>query len=132
MITVIDTNAAIAMALGRSNSNIVADALENSKWVVAPSIYLYEISNVMWKYFRLGSITQDILKDKVIECAGLIDEYIPASALYEEAFNLACQLDYTAYDTAYLVTCLRKRAKLLSFDKHMLIAAEKLHIQCHS
>ncbi len=130
MITVIDTNAAVEMALGLNRRQIVADMLVSSEWVVAPSIYLYEIANVLWKYHRLGAIPKATLGQRLTDCAGLVDEYLPAEELYAEAFTYACQLNHSAYDMAYLLACLRKKARLLSFDSRLLAAAATLKIEC--
>lgn len=131
MITVLDANAAVRFALGQTGHELVAENLKKAEWVVAPSLYLYEIANVMWKYYRMGKIAQDTLKDNTLNCAGLVDELIPAVDLYAECFDLACRLGHPAYDMAYLVTCRKKEAGLISFDRKMLDMAQKLHIVCY-
>ncbi len=131
MLVVLDASAAVRLALGQSNYKMVAETLKQADWVVAPSLYLYEIAYVMWKYCREGSISQEILGDKILSCAGLIDELIPAVDLYAECFELACRLGQSAYDMAYLASCLRKEAGLISFDRRMLERAEKLNIACY-
>ncbi len=131
MITVLDANAAVRFALGQTGHEMVAETLKNADWVVAPSLYLYEIANVMWKYNQAGTISQDTLKEKTLNCAALIDELIPAADLYAECFDLACRLGHPAYDMAYLVACRKKEAGLISFDRKMLDMALKLNIICH-
>ena len=131
MITVLDASAAVRLALGQADHEFVAEILTKADWVSAPSLYLYEISNVMWKYFQTGEISQDTLKDKLVSCSGLVDEIVPSSALFADCFNLACRLGHPAYDMAYLATCLRKEAGLLSFDRRLLEMAEVLNIECY-
>jgi len=130
MITVLDANAAVTLVLGQAKRDHAADILKKAGWVAAPSLYLYEIANTMWKYYQAGLIPQDILKEKVLDCTGLVDEFIKAEDLHEEAFNLACRLGHPAYDASYLAACLRKKAGLLSFDQRMLDTAIKLNIKC--
>ncbi len=131
MIVVLDASAAVRLTLGQSNYKMVAETLKQADWVVAPSLYLYEISNVMWKYSKVGTISQETLRDKMLSCTGLIDELIPAANLYAECFELACRLGQPAYDMAYLASCLRKEAGLISFDRRMLETAVKLNIACY-
>ncbi len=131
MITVLDASAAVRLALGQADHKFVAETLTKADWVATPSLYLYEVSNVMWKYFQTGQISQDILKDKLVSCSGLADEIVPSSVLFADCFDLACRLGHPAYDMAYLATCLRKKAGLLSFDRRMLEMAKELNIECY-
>ena len=131
MITVLDANAAVRFALGQTGREPVAEILKKADWVVAPSLYLYEIANVMWKYYQAGTLSQEALKEKTLNCAGLIDELFPAADLYAECFDLACRLSHPAYDMAYLALCQKKEAGLISFDRKMLDMAQKLNIVCY-
>ncbi len=131
MITVLDANAAIRLSLGQAGHEPVAEILKKADWVVAPSLYLYEIANVMWKYYQGGTLSQEALKQKTLSCAGLIDELLSAADLYAECFDLACRLGHPAYDMAYLATCRKKEAGLISFDRKMLDMAQKLNIVCY-
>ncbi len=129
MITVIDTNAAVEFALGRPENKPVALALKSSEWVVAPSLYLYEIANVFWKYHRTGLMDKELMSKKTVQCTMLIDEYLSARELYEEALDLSCQIDHPVYDAVYLAACLKKKASLLTLDRRLRTAAEKLKIK---
>ncbi len=131
MIAVLDANAAVRLALGQDNHEIASKTLKEAEWVVAPSIYIYEISNAMWKYHQAELISKTTLKEKVLNCAELIDEMIPANELYIECYEMACRWGHPAYDMAYLAVCLRKEAGLISFDKKILQVAEKLNIECY-
>ena len=131
MITVLDANAAIRFSLGQTGHEPVAEILKKADWVVAPSLYLYEIANVMWKYYQEGTLPQEALKRKTLNCAGLIDELLPTAELYAECFDLACRLGHPAYDMAYLATCRKKEAGLISYDRKMLGLVQKLNIICY-
>ncbi len=131
MIIVLDANAAIRFSLGQTGHEQVAEVLKKADWVVAPSLYFYEIANVMWKYYQAGTLSQEALKEKTMNCAGLIDELLPAAVLYTECFDLACRLSHPAYDMAYLAACQKKEAGLISFDRKMLEMAQKLSIVCY-
>jgi predicted nucleic acid-binding protein len=132
MITVLDASAAVRLALGQADHKLVAEVLKRADWVAAPSLYLYEASNAMWKYFQTGEISQDALKEKLVNCAGLVDEIVPSADLFVDCFELACRLGHPAYDMAYLATCLRKKAGLVTFDRRLLEIAKELNIECYS
>jgi len=128
MITIIDANAALELALGKPKKVKVAEVLQASNWIAAPSLYLYEVANVMWKYYRSGSLEEPAVINIISDCGDLVNEYIPASALFKEAATLACKINHSAYDTAYLTACQLKDAGLLSFDIRLTAAAEELGI----
>jgi predicted nucleic acid-binding protein len=86
----------------------------------------------MWKYYQTGEISQDTLKDRLVSCSGLVDEIVPSTVLFTDCFNLSCRLGQPVYDMAYLATCLRKEAGLLSFDRRLLEMAVVLKIECYN
>lgn len=130
MITVLDASAAIKLALGQNERETVAAVLKESDWVIVPSLYLYEVSNTLWKYYRGGYLELDNLKVVNVNCIRLTDEIVAADEIYEGAFNLACKMNSSAYDMAYLEVCLRKKAGLLTFDKRLKASAKDLDIEC--
>ena len=129
MITVVDASAAVEFALGRPESEPIAHNLKTSEWVVAPSLYLYEIANVMWKYYRAGLVDYELMAKKANGCTMLIDEYLPALRLYEEALDLSCRIDHPVYDAVYLIACFKKKANLLTVDRRLRTATEALKIK---
>ena len=130
MITVLDASAAIKLALGQKEQETIAAVLKESDWVIVPSLYLYEVSNTLWKYYKSGYLELDNLKEVNINCIRLTDEIVAANEIYEGAFNLACKMNSSAYDMAYLEVCLRKKAGLLTFDKRLKDSAKDLDIEC--
>ncbi len=131
MITVIDANAAVELALGRAKSQEIANILKESAWIAAPSLYLYEVANVLWKYYRQGLLAYKFLLERNLDCKNLVNEFIPACELHAEAFNLACQLNSSAYDASYLAACLKKNAAgLLSLDRRLVELAKMKKVKC--
>ncbi len=130
MITVLDASAAIKLALGQKEQETIAAVLKESDWVIVPSLYLYEVSNTLWKYYKSGYLELDNLKEVNVNCIRLTDEIVAANEIYEGAFNLACKMNSSAYDMAYLEVCLRKKAGLLTFDKRLKDSAKDLDIEC--
>ncbi len=127
---VIDSSAAIELALARPNSKSIADTLKKAKVILAPSLYLYEIANVMWKYRCFEPFSADLARQILINCSELVNEFIPASSLFEEANELACKINHPIYDASYLLVCMRRQADLVTGDQCLKKAAEKLGIVC--
>lgn len=57
----------------------------------------------------------------------IIDQSTTSRAMHS-VFTLAGQTDLTIYDAAYLELALRERIPLLTLDKGLIKAAEKLNI----
>ncbi|MDN5313303.1 MAG: hypothetical protein PWQ68_2277, partial [Thermoanaerobacteraceae bacterium] len=49
-IVTIDVSAAVEVVMGRPKQQQIIDILEKAEWIIAPSLYIFEASNVMWKY----------------------------------------------------------------------------------
>ncbi len=59
MIAVLDTSAAIDLILHPSDNNTESKILTDAKWVLAPTLYVSEVSNVFWKYHNFQNLLQD-------------------------------------------------------------------------
>ena len=102
MTLVLDASAAVELVMARPGRSSIAAFLQNNEWVIAPSLYLYEVTNAMWKYHRLRKLELKYLQEKLRQAIALVDEIIPAGDLCPEALRLSCQIGQTAYDAAYL------------------------------
>jgi len=131
MIVVIDSSAALELALGRAGNKKVAAVLKDARLIAAPSLYLYEIANAMWKYYNFESLSMDVVKKTLTDCGSLVTEFIPASLLFQEACAIACEIKHPVYDAAYLVACNQKKAVLLTLDQRLKKAARDLGIVCY-
>jgi len=65
MIITIDVSAAIEVVMGRPKQKKIIDILEKAEWIIAPSLYIYEASNVMWKYNILQKYPVEDLLHKI-------------------------------------------------------------------
>ena len=128
MIVTIDVSAAVEVVMGRPKQQSIISVLEKAEWTIAPSLYIYETANVMWKYNKIQNYTVTELLHKTRQTFDLVDQFIKAEDLYEEAMPLACKLNHPAYDTMYLIACRRKNATLLSLDSILIDAAHKIDI----
>ncbi|MDI3481653.1 MAG: hypothetical protein PWQ97_1308 [Tepidanaerobacteraceae bacterium] len=128
MIAAIDVSAAIEVVMGRPKQKKIINILEKAEWVIAPSLYIYEASNVMWKYHLIQNYPVDELLHKIRHLIEMVDQFIKAEDLYEEAIPLACKLKHPAYDVMYLVVSRRKNATLVTLDSKLIDAAKMLDI----
>lgn len=129
MIVTLDVCAAVELVLGRPRRAAVAAALEKADWVIAPALYVYEAANTLWKYHRMGGLPQAELGHAFQHLLELVDEFLEAERLAEEAMALACELNHPVYDAIYLAACQKWHAALLTLDAKLASTAARIGIQ---
>ena len=125
MIAVLDASAAIELVFRRSLHGRIEAEMESADAVIAPELYVSEVSNAFWKYSRLikdASLLDVRLLDAAID---LVDDYVPTRELYREAYAFSCQWKHPVYDSMYVVLARRNDAILVSIDKRMRELAGK-------
>jgi predicted nucleic acid-binding protein len=128
MTLVLDASAALALVVARPEHLSIAAILQHPDWVLAPSLFVYEVANILSKYHRLLRIKWKDLQDRYRLAIALADELIPAANLHLEALRLACQLGFPADDAFYLAAARRRKAAILTVDRRLIGAAERLGI----
>ncbi|MFW6308638.1 MAG: type II toxin-antitoxin system VapC family toxin [bacterium] len=128
MIITLDVSAAVEFIMGRKNQLFIKSKLEKADWIIAPTLFIYEASNVMWKYHSIKNYPQDKLLRKLRQILNIIDQFVEPKNIYEEAISVSFKINHPVYDAMYLVTSRRKNAKLLTMDNRLIKAASKLEI----
>ena len=125
MIVVLDASAAVELVLQREHSVQIGEKIIGADWVIAPNLYISEITNVFWKYQKLVDYPYDECEKNIDQSVALPDEFMAEIDLYREAFNLGCKLGHSVYDMMYLVLARRHSAILLTVDKKLVASATK-------
>jgi predicted nucleic acid-binding protein len=129
MILVLDTSAGVAISLRRSDSMPFHDIITRADYVIAPDIYIAEVTNVFWKYHQYHHLDRDICNVSIDLAKQLVDSFIDSEILYKEAFSFSCQNNHPVYDSLFLILARRENAKLLTLDKKMKTIASRHSIQ---
>ncbi|MCU7837610.1 MAG: type II toxin-antitoxin system VapC family toxin [gamma proteobacterium symbiont of Taylorina sp.] len=129
MIVVLDTSVAIEVTLQRDKEGALVKIIQESDWLIAPSLFVSEVSNVFWKYHQFSQYSLADCEKNIEQALALPDDYINDIELYREAFNLSCMLEHPVYDMLYLVLARRNNATLLSLDKKLNRAAHKTNVK---
>lgn len=119
MIVVLDASAAISIALQQDVSEPVMEYIKNANWVIAPDLFVSEVTNVFWKYHHFESLPLEISEIGLDNAISLVDDFISSQELYREAFSLACQTNHPVYDMMYLVCARRHNGIFLSLDTRL-------------
>jgi len=59
MIEVIDVSAAIEIMFLKEKSTKFISEFRKGNWIIAPDLYVAELSNVIWKYHKAKVISHD-------------------------------------------------------------------------
>ncbi len=125
MIAVLDASAAINIIFQRTAFKPLLDYLKGADWVIAPDIFVSEVTNVFWKYHQFEDLPLKLCEKSLNKTIGLIDDFINAGDLYQEAFSFSCQVNHPVYDSMYLICARRYNGIFLSVDKKLNKLAQK-------
>lgn len=127
MIAILDASAAIEVVLHRPKADTIAGVLRSADLTVAPDLYVSEITNAIWKYVRAGG-NPDEYAGILLDAVQIVDDLIPSTELFREAFDLSTQHLHPVYDSMYLVAAIRNQASLLTLDKRLRTVATELGV----
>ncbi len=125
MIIVLDTCAAAEIVLKREHANTFGQLVSNADWVVAPDVFISEITNVFWKYYQFGGIPLETCESCIEDSLGVVDSIMDSKDLYREAFAFSCTANHPIYDTLFLILARRLNGNLLTLDKKLSKLAAK-------
>ena len=129
MIIILDTSAAIDILLGKGNFENYQNLIEKADTVIAPEIYISEITNVAWKYNKIADFTHEESLSLAEDGINLIDQFVAVKGLWKESLREAINNDHPVYDCLYVVCARRNDGILLSRDKKLKKICEELRIQ---
>ena len=132
MIITLDVSAGIEFIMGRKNQLFIKSKLVKADWIIAPTLFISEASNVMWKYYFLKNYPENKLMKRLRQLMDIIDQFVETKDIYEEAVLVSFKINHPVYDAMYLVTTRRKNAKLLTMDNRLIKAANKIEIPVYN
>lgn len=130
MIVVVDSSAAVSVALQRVEAGAFSRYLSEAEAVYAPELLIAEVANVFWKYYRLEDMPMTVCEAACRHALELVDDFISLRELALEAFALACQTQEPVYDMLFLVLARRENATLLTLDKKLAKLSNKQGVKC--
>jgi predicted nucleic acid-binding protein len=128
MIAVLDASAAMHIILKKEKAKHFLKYYEKSDWVIAPELFIPEITNILWKYHRANIFTHEECQQLVSDGLSLVDAFFESKDLWAEALGESIKYNHSAYDLFYLVLARRNDATLLSNDQALIKLCHKLKI----
>jgi len=126
---VVDASAAVGLVLALPGTGIFTPLLEQAALVTAPDLYIAEVGNVLWKYRKTELLPMERCELLLEHAISLPDRIETSSALYQEAFALACRHLHPVYDAIYLILTRRTNATILTMDRRLAMLAGQLEIK---
>lgn len=116
MTAVLDVSAAIEILLKKDKKELFDSHYQSASWVIAPDLYVSELSNVLWKYYKAKVISHEECLQYVEDGISFIDDFIDARELWKEALGEGIKSNHSIYDMFYFVLTRRNDGKLITND----------------
>lgn len=129
MIIVVDVSAAIEIIFQREKVNRFKSIYNQGSWIIAPDLFIAEITNVLWKYYRAGLISHMDCLQYVQDGIDMIDDFIKTRELWKESLAEGIKNNHSIYDMYYAVLARRNDATLITNDGALARVCEKLSIE---
>jgi predicted nucleic acid-binding protein len=124
----LDASAALRVVLDASRQSATIELLTAADAVYAPSLFVAETANALWKYAGAVHVTEEDALRLHRDAIALVDRYLDDAELFPEALTVAARLRHPVYDALYLVAARRTGSALLTFDKKLATLAQRLDI----
>lgn len=124
MTTVVDASVVLKWIVQEPDSGAALKYLAASD-LEAPSIWLAETANALWRYVTLGQLRRDEAESRLAALRIAPITTIPLEQDVEGALALANALGHPVYDCLYLALAIRKSGKVVTADKRLLALTGK-------
>jgi predicted nucleic acid-binding protein len=128
MTNVLDVSAAIEIILLKDKSSKFIDEYNKGNWIIAPDLYVSELSNVLWKYYKAKTITHEECIQYVDDGINMIDSFFDAKEYWKEALAEGIKNNHSIYDMYYAILARRNDAQLITNDKQLAEISKKMKI----
>ena len=100
-----------------------ADALLDDE-LLAPSLWLTEAANALWKRTQRGEIGANESRALLAELYSAPVTTVPVEADIVSALEIANRLRHPVYDCLYLALAVREQAQLVTADRRFVAAVQ--------
>ncbi len=132
MIAVLDTSAALRIALNPGQSELLSRLASAAEATLAPQLMVAEATNALWKYVRAGVLVPAEAHRGLEACLELVDQLSELEPLAAEALDLALLAQRPVYDMYFVVLARRHSATLLTADESLQALARSMGIRTAS
>ena len=126
MDVVIDTSALIAVIVGEPERDRIVE-LTTGNTLIGPGSIPWEIGNAFSAMFKQNRLTLDEAQRGLVIFDGIPLRYTKPDFI--NALKISKKANMYAYDAYFLDCAIRHKAPLLTLDRKLKIAAQKLNLE---
>jgi predicted nucleic acid-binding protein len=129
MMAVLDVSGAVEIILKRGKFYTFKNVLENADIVIAPDLFVSELTNTLWKYHKSKIFDENECIKYIEDGIDLADTFIETKYFWREAFTEGIRNNHSVYDMYYAVIARRNNGVLITNDDGLSKICEKLLIR---
>jgi len=122
---VIDVSGITEILFRKEKMEEYINIINESETVIAPNLYIPELTNTLWKYVKKNIYTEEESALYVKDGISYIDHFIDSKTLWQEAFSEGIKINHSIYDMFYMICARRESAILLTCDMELIEICQK-------
>lgn len=122
--TIVDASVAVKWVCEEEGSDRAAFLLEGHL-LAAPSFWLVEVANALWRRAQRGELTREAVEERVAALSAAPVRTLDLQDLVRDAIKFACDLGHPVYDCLYLAAAVRCQGRVVTADKRFHAAASQ-------
>jgi predicted nucleic acid-binding protein len=116
MTAVIDVSGAMTILLQKEKTEKYQKVLQESTLVIAPDLFVSELTNTFLKYFKTKIFTKEQCIQYIFDGIDYVDIFFNTKDIWQEAFFEGINNNHSIYDMFYLVIAKRHSGILITND----------------
>jgi predicted nucleic acid-binding protein len=129
MTGVIDVCGAMEILLQKEKADKFSKALQEAALVIVPDLYVSELTNTLWKYYRAKILNKDECVQYIKNGINYVDKFIDSRELWQEAFSEGINNNHSIYDMLYMVAARRNGGVIITNDSVLATICRNNNIQ---
>jgi predicted nucleic acid-binding protein len=129
MKVILDVSGVMQIVLQKPKKDKFEAALKDADQILAPDLYVSELSNTLWKYSTKGIYTPEECVQFIKDGLDYIDQYVDSNDVWKEAFSEAVKNKHPVYDMFYAVIARRNNGTLVTNDEDLAKICKKLGVK---
>jgi len=115
--------------LQKEKAQIYAKKLQEATFVIAPDLYVSELTNTLWKYHYAKILSKDECIQYIQDGINYVDRFIACMDLWQEAFSEGIKNKHSIYDMFYMVVARRYDGIVMTNDSILAAICKKNNVQ---
>jgi predicted nucleic acid-binding protein len=129
MMLIVDASVAMKWVCEEEGSDRAADLLVGWK-PAAPSIWIVETANALWRKTRTNELTADEATERLAALRSAPVRSMPVDDLIEPALKIAASLSHPIYDCLYLAAAIRSNVYVVTADRRFYNIVRNTPLLC--